>query len=55
MTDDIHIPAEDQQSIDDLCATFRTRIENLYRRAYIQGRIDEAQEEVAKLKARVAA
>lgn len=54
MSDEIHIPAEDQQSIDALVAAFRSRVENLYRMAYLQGAIDEAKKERDKMLARAA-
>ena len=42
--DDPKIIPQDQERIEQLVASFRTRIENLYRIGYIQGRIDEAQD-----------
>ena len=44
------IRPEDARDIDALVATFRSRIENLYLRAYLQGQIDQQEIEVQKRK-----
>ena len=44
------IPAADQENIDALVRQFRNRIENLYRMAYLQGQIDQAEADRRKMK-----
>ena len=47
---EVPITADDRERIDDIVTHFRTRIENLYNIAYLQGQIDQAEADRAKLK-----
>ena len=48
--DDPKIIPQDQERIEQLVESFRTRMENLYRIGYIQGRIDESEAARAELR-----
>lgn len=47
---DVPISAEDQERIEGMVRQYRSQIENLYRVAYLQGAIDQANEDRAKLR-----
>ena len=47
--DNPKIPGRDQFDIDALVDDYRHRIENLYRRAYLQGKIDQVDATLARL------
>lgn len=48
--DDIHIPAEDQAWIDDMVNSYRLKITNLYRIAYIAGALSVEERERDRLR-----
>ena len=48
--DDPQIPQKDQERIDAMVASYRHSLEHLYRVAYLQGQIDDANDTVQKLR-----
>lgn len=53
--DDLQIPEIDRERIEGMVAQYRHQIENLYRIAYMQGQIEQANEAVRELQRKVAA
>ena len=49
MDADLKIPEIDRERIEQIVSSFRTRIENLYRIAYLQGQIEQEEKERDKL------
>ena len=49
------IPQDDQERINALVAAYRHSLENLYRVAYLQGQIEQVEDDRRKLKAELAA
>ena len=47
-------PQADQERIDAMCAQFRSKIENLYSMAYLQGAIDQVEQDRAKMRGELA-
>ena len=52
---DPRIPPLDQERIDAMVAAYRHSLESLYRVAYLQGQIEQAEDDRRKLKAELAA
>ena len=48
---EVIIHAEDRERIGNIVAQFRNKLENLYRIAYLQGAMDQVEEDRAKLRA----
>ena len=48
--DEVIISADDQERIDAMVRQYRNQITNLYRIAYMQGAIDQAEEDKRKLR-----
>ena len=53
--DEPKIPGDDQFRIEQIVIEFRHRLENLYRMAYVQGRLDQVTEDRERLWAKGAA
>ena len=47
----VPISDEDRDRIEQMCAQYRSQIENLYNVAYLQGSIAQVEEDRARLKA----
>ena len=47
-------PASDRERIEAMVAQFRNQIENLYSVAYLQGKIDQCEEDREKMRADLA-
>ena len=53
--DNVQIPQDDQERIDALVRTYRHALENLYRMAYLQGAMDQVQQDRDAMKKRIPA